>query len=39
MDRHNKGVTGFIEEPSPELILEIEKMFGTIPEPPQHDCK
>jgi hypothetical protein len=26
-----------IEEPSPELIAEIEKMYGTIPEPPYHD--
>lgn len=25
------------EEPSPEMIAEIEKMYGTIPEPPQHD--
>lgn len=24
----------FIDEPSPELIIEIEKMFGLIPEPP-----
>lgn len=26
-----------IEEPTPELIEEIEKMFGLIPEPPTYD--
>lgn len=27
------------DEPTPEIIAEIEKMYGTIPEPPDHDTK